>query len=42
MVINWLVPDLLKQQLVALIPPEVGNMLMTTRQSAALELAVRS
>ena len=39
-VINWLIPDMLKTELVKLVPPEIGAMLLTTRQTAAINVAV--
>ncbi len=39
--INWMVPDLLKDSLVNAIPPEIGEMLLHTRQSVTVDTAVR-
>jgi hypothetical protein len=39
--INWLVPDVLKTELVKLLPLEIGHMLLQSRLSTALDLTVR-
>ena len=40
-VIGWLVPDMLKTEMVKLVPPEIGSMLLHTRQTANVNVAVR-
>ena len=41
-VINWVAPDAIKTQIGKIVPVELGRMLMSTRQSAALEADVRA